>query len=81
VPKLSDAGDQPLRTIEGLPPVLIDPPDACAFADRCPFVMRICRRQDPAYFTPVADNRVACWLHHESAALQHQSFTTAKATG
>ena len=32
VPKLTDTGDTPLRTIEGLPPVLIDPPDACAFA-------------------------------------------------
>ncbi len=28
VPKLTDARDQPLRTIEGLPPLLIDPPNA-----------------------------------------------------
>ncbi len=74
VPKLSDTGDAPLRTIEGLPPVLIDPPDACAFADRCPYTMRICRQKDPAYFTPVDGNRVACWLHHEQAGASHQTF-------
>jgi oligopeptide transport system ATP-binding protein len=78
VPKLTDRGDAPLRTIEGLPPLLIDPPDACAFADRCPFVMKICRQKDPDYFTPVADNRAACWLHHESAVAQHAVFDAAR---
>ncbi|HVX74215.1 MAG TPA: ABC transporter ATP-binding protein [Devosia sp.] len=79
VPKLSDSSEQPLRTIEGLPPVLIDPPDACAFADRCPFVMKICRQQDPGYFTPAEDNRTACWLHHEQAATRRQEFYAARA--
>jgi oligopeptide transport system ATP-binding protein len=78
VPKLTDESDAPLRTIEGLPPLLIDPPDACAFADRCPFVMRICRQEDPDYFTPVADNRAACWLHHDSAAAQRAVFEAAR---
>jgi len=78
VPKLTDSGDAPLRTIEGLPPLLINPPDACAFADRCPFVMKICRQKDPGYFTPVPDNRAACWLHHESAASQRAAFTSAR---
>ena len=64
VPRPGDADDAPLRTIEGLPPVLIDPPDACAFAARCPFAMRICRQRDPAAYTPVPGNRTACWLHH-----------------
>ena len=78
VPKLTDHGNARLRTIEGLPPILIDPPDACAFADRCPFVMKICRQKDPGYFTPVPDNRAACWLHHESAASQRAAFTSAR---
>jgi len=80
VPKLTDARDQPLRTIEGLPPLLIDPPNACAFADRCPFVMKICRQLDPGYFVPVPDNRVACWLHHDAAARQRETFMATKAT-
>jgi oligopeptide transport system ATP-binding protein len=74
VPKLSDEGNAPLRTIEGLPPLLIDPPDACAFADRCPFVMKICREKDPPYFTPLPANRSACWLHHAQAAGQREVF-------
>jgi len=79
VPRLTDRSDAPLRTIEGLPPLLIDPPDACTFASRCPFVMKICRQQDPGYFTPLPDNRVACWLHHEQAAAQRRSFMAARA--
>jgi oligopeptide transport system ATP-binding protein len=78
VPKLSDHGNTRLRTIEGLPPILIDPPDACAFADRCPFVMKICRQKDPVYFTPVPENRSACWLHHESAGTQRAAFVAAR---
>jgi oligopeptide transport system ATP-binding protein len=78
VPKLTDRSDQPLRTIDGLPPLLIDPPNACAFAGRCPFVMKICRQQDPGYFTPLPGNRVACWLHHEKADRQYETFNAAK---
>jgi oligopeptide transport system ATP-binding protein len=78
VPKLTDTGTEPLRTIEGLPPLLIDPPNACTFADRCPFVMKICREQDPDYFAPVPRNRSACWLHHEQAADQRRRFAAAR---
>jgi len=80
VPRLTDRGDRPLRTIDGLPPLLIDPPNACAFAGRCPFVMRICRQQDPQYFSPVPNNRVACWLHHEQAAERREGFIAARRT-
>ena len=67
-----------MNDIEGLPPLLIDPPNACAFAGRCPFVMKICRQQDPGYFTPLPGNRVACWLHHDAAARQQEAFMVAK---
>jgi oligopeptide transport system ATP-binding protein len=68
VPKLTDRSSEPLRTIKGLPPLLIDPPAACAFAERCPHALRICREKDPPYFAPLPHNRTACWLHHEQAA-------------
>jgi oligopeptide transport system ATP-binding protein len=74
VPNLTDSDDAPLRTIEGLPPVLMDPPDACAFADRCPHAMRICRQKDPGYFSPLEGNRVACWLNHEQAEVSRAAF-------
>jgi oligopeptide transport system ATP-binding protein len=79
VPKLTDAGDRPLRTIEGLPPMLIDLPNGCAFVDRCPHAMRICRQDDPRYFAPLPENRVACWLHHEQAAAQRAAFNRSRA--
>jgi oligopeptide transport system ATP-binding protein len=78
VPRATDSDRAPLRTIEGLPPVLIDPPDACAFAPRCPFAMRICRERDPAAFTPAAGNRTACWLHHPAAAAPRSAFLAAR---
>ena len=39
-------GDR-LRTIEGLPPLLIDPPDRCRFEPRCRFARDICREKEP----------------------------------
>jgi oligopeptide transport system ATP-binding protein len=78
VPSLADDGMRPLRTIEGIPPMLIDPPVGCAFADRCPFRMRICRAEPPPDFTPVSGNRAACWLHDDQGARQRESFLAAR---
>lgn len=77
VPSLADDDMRPLRTIEGIPPLLLDPPRGCAFAGRCPFRMRICRIEQPPYFHPLPDNRSACWLHAGEAAAQHASFAAA----
>ena len=78
VPSLADAGGRALRTIEGLPPSLIGPPRGCAFADRCPYRMQICRLEPPPDFTPLPANRAACWLHHDQAAQQRAAFIAAK---
>ena len=70
--------DAPLRTIEGTPPPLIDPPKGCAFASRCPYRMRICRVELPPYFEPIRRNRSACWLHDDQAATQRATFVAAR---
>ena len=54
--------------------MLIDPPEGCAFANRCPYRMRICRSEDPGYFAPMPGNRVACWLHDDQAAAARKAF-------
>ncbi|MBW1961855.1 MAG: ABC transporter ATP-binding protein [Deltaproteobacteria bacterium] len=36
-----------LISIPGYPPLLIDPPPGCRFAERCPFVLDICLDQEP----------------------------------
>ena len=36
-----------LRTIEGMPPDLIDPADECRFSPRCRYARDICRQHEP----------------------------------
>jgi peptide/nickel transport system ATP-binding protein len=44
-------------------PSLIDPPDACPFAARCPHVMEICRQHMPERSQVAADHWVRCHLN------------------
>ena len=43
LPRIDDVRGERLRTIEGMPPLLIAPPDACRFEPRCHFARDICR--------------------------------------
>ncbi|MBS2548050.1 ABC transporter ATP-binding protein [Catenulispora sp. NL8] len=50
IPRLDVSGEhgrRPLTPIEGNPPSMVDLPDACPFADRCPIVTDICRDAEP----------------------------------
>jgi oligopeptide transport system ATP-binding protein len=47
LPRLDDVRGDRLRTIEGLPPLLIDVPDACRFEPRCRFARDVCRQDEP----------------------------------
>ena len=62
LPRLDDVRGDRLRTIEGLPPILIDPPDACRFEPRCRFARDICRQDEPD-LTERAESRhlARCW--------------------
>jgi oligopeptide transport system ATP-binding protein len=48
LPRLDEERGARLRTIEGLPPLLIDVPDACRFAPRCVYTRDICHESEPA---------------------------------
>lgn len=50
-----------LPAIPGSPPDLRDPPQGCAFADRCPKVMARCRADRPV-LEPSPSGEVACWV-------------------
>jgi peptide/nickel transport system ATP-binding protein len=63
-------GDAALVPIEGVPPVLIDPPPGCRFAPRCPFVLEICRTQTPPPTQYGADHAAACWRAKEASSLR-----------
>jgi oligopeptide transport system ATP-binding protein len=62
LPRLDDVRGERLRTIEGLPPLLIQPPDACRFEPRCRFARDICREDEPE-LTQRGDTRhhARCW--------------------
>ncbi len=62
LPRLDDVRGDRLRTIEGLPPLLIQPPDACRFNPRCRFTRDICLEREPA-LTPRenAMHLARCW--------------------
>ena len=47
MPDLNLPSHSVLTTIEGTPPPLIDLPDGCRFADRCPAAQELCRNKAP----------------------------------
>ncbi|MEX2162025.1 MAG: ABC transporter ATP-binding protein [Anaerolineales bacterium] len=66
-------GETELYKMEGAPPNLLQPPTGCRFNPRCPYVMDVCRRIEPA-FEPVASGHLAsCWLYQEAPLGQEQS--------
>jgi peptide/nickel transport system ATP-binding protein len=61
-----------LIPIEGDPPDLRSPPPGCRFAPRCPFALSECA--SPLVPIELGPRRlVACWRHHESAALREKA--------
>jgi len=55
------AAKRRMTSIPGLPPDLLNPPPGCRFHPRCPYVMDICRKEEPKIVK--ARNRyVACHL-------------------
>jgi peptide/nickel transport system ATP-binding protein len=67
LPRL-DADVERLVQIQGQPPSLLRPPPGCRFHPRCPYVMPVCREQDPELVevpnTP--EHLQACHLDEET---------------
>lgn len=62
VPRLDEGRHSELRTIEGAPPDLSNPPTGCPFMPRCFFARNVCRTMPS--FDPVDGNPLhskACW--------------------
>ena len=47
LPGLNTTRGQPLKTIDGMPPHLVDPPDECRFVPRCGYSRAVCREGEP----------------------------------
>lgn len=56
--------------IPGSPPDMRNPPQGCAFADRCRFALDRCTSDQPVLSSPAIEpagrRQVACWLHEEN---------------
>ncbi len=53
-----------LAAIAGTVPELIDPPNACRFAGRCPYEAAACRAAEPEPAPVGPGHDVACFIHH-----------------
>ncbi|UWF76669.1 MULTISPECIES: ABC transporter ATP-binding protein [Microbacterium] len=69
IPRVDKSEKVPLIPIKGNPPLLIDLPDACPFAARCPIAIEACVQREPDLL-PVAtggheEHTAACIRAHE----------------
>ncbi len=51
-----------LVAIPGSPPNMLSPPTGCKFHPRCPYVMDVCRTENPPY-TEADERTLRCWLY------------------
>ncbi|GAH50965.1 unnamed protein product, partial [marine sediment metagenome] len=60
MPNMASSRAERLVPLDGRPPLLIQKPTGCPFADRCPAVLDACREGEPALVAPTvassADN-------------------------
>jgi peptide/nickel transport system ATP-binding protein len=62
IPSLGD--EKPRKSIEGIPPDLVNPPKGCRFHPRCPFyVPGKCDTQEPVLIQASSGRSVACLLY------------------
>ena len=66
VPNITLDGAE-LYKMKGAPPNLLHPPGGCRFHPRCPFVMDVCRDNEPAFEPVQGDHLASCWLYQEHA--------------
>ncbi|WP_243225852.1 ABC transporter ATP-binding protein [Microbacterium sp. CIAB417] len=66
IPRVDKAEKEPLTPIKGNPPLLINLPDACPFADRCPIAIDACRDGEP----PLLDVSAEPGVRHQAACIR-----------
>ncbi|MGD1974620.1 MAG: ABC transporter ATP-binding protein [Desulfobacterales bacterium] len=59
--------EQPLFSIKGNVPSLLEPQTCCRFAPRCDYVMDRCKREIPPFFMLNGDHQAACFLHRDQS--------------
>ncbi len=62
LPRLDEDRPERLRSIEGLPPDLIDLPPGCPFYARCTYRIERCQQENPPLHAVGPQHKVACWV-------------------
>lgn len=62
LPRLDEERPSRLRSIEGLPPDLIDLPVGCPFYARCTYRIERCERENPPLEAIAPHHKLACWV-------------------
>ncbi len=80
IPRLDARDKARLRPIGGLPPDLIDPPDACPFAPRCVYARDACRQSRPPLALVAPGHRSACFFWDEVTPQRSAALLAGTAT-
>jgi oligopeptide transport system ATP-binding protein len=62
LPRLDEDRPERLRSIEGLPPDLIDLPSGCPFYARCAWRVERCLQENPPLEALGPQHKLACWV-------------------
>jgi oligopeptide transport system ATP-binding protein len=66
LPRVDEKERHKLTSLEGLPPVLYQKPNACPFAPRCKYVIEHCWKENPPLLEIEPGHTSACWVNPET---------------
>jgi oligopeptide transport system ATP-binding protein len=66
LPRVDEKERHKLTSLEGMPPVLYQKPNACPFAPRCKYVIEHCWKENPPLLEVGPNHRAACWVDPET---------------
>jgi oligopeptide transport system ATP-binding protein len=70
LPRLDETANEPLATIEGLPPSLLECPQCCPFEPRCVYAKPKCREINPCLEEVGPGHRISCWVDINTGELR-----------
>ena len=71
IPQLDQKEQNRLASIKGLPPDLLQEPNHCPFAPRCPFVIDKCWEENPPLHQVAPNHTSACWRWEDVREIGH----------
>ena len=70
MPRMDNSKRSRLISIDGLPPVLMEKPNYCPFAQRCKLAVEHCWQENPSLQVVHEDHKVACWVDPHTGSVR-----------